>query len=115
MRRGDIYLAHLEPVQGSEADKTRPVVIVTNDSSNKIVDELGAGMVTVVPLTSSVERILPFQVFLPSEVTGLRADSKAQPEQIRAVSSNRLRGFLGRIPKDYLEQLDNALQLHLSL
>jgi mRNA interferase MazF len=115
MKRGDIYLAYLEPVQGSEANKTRPVVIVTNDSSNQIVEELGAGMVTVVPLTSSVERILPFQVFLPSDATGLRADSKAQPEQIRAISSNRLSKMLGQVPADYLEQLDNALRLHLAL
>ena len=39
--------------------------------------------VTVVPVTSNVERVYPFQARLPSEMTGLGRDSKAQAEQVK--------------------------------
>ncbi len=115
MRRGDIYLADLEPVQGSEANKVRPAVIVSRDALNRVVDERGRGVVTVVPLTSNTERVLSFQVFLSANETGLDQDSKAQAEQVRAVSVGRLRRRLGSVPPALMTELDNALRLHLSL
>src|SRR5690242_13995831 len=65
MRRGDIHLIDLEPVVGSEADKRRPAVIVSNDGANGTATRLGRGVVTVVPVTSTVVRVFPFQVLLP--------------------------------------------------
>ena len=78
MRRGDIYLADLEPSRGSEANKTRPVIIVSHNALNQIVEERRRGVVTVVPLSSNTDAVYAFQVFLPAEVTGLSRDSKAQ-------------------------------------
>ena len=115
MRRGDIYLADLEPVQGSEANKVRPAVIVSRDALYRVVDERGQGVVTVVPLTRNTERVLSFQVFLPADETGLNQDSKAQAEQVRAVSVNRLRRRLGSVPPAWMAALDHALRLHLAL
>jgi mRNA interferase MazF len=115
MRRGDIYLADLEPVKGSEANKRRPVVIVSNDESNAVVEQFGAGMVTVVPLSTNTERIYNFQVFLPAEATGLSQDSKAQAEQIRAISTNRITQSVGHVPDKQMQALDAALRLHLAL
>jgi mRNA interferase MazF len=115
MRRGDIFLADLEPVRGPEANKQRPVVVVSNDGSNEVVDRMGAGMVTVVPLTGNVARVLSFQVALPREQTGLDQDSKAQPEQIRAISATRLIRKIGWVPLSYMEQINQGLRLHLDL
>jgi len=115
MRRGDIYLADLEPVKGSEASKRRPVVVVSNDESNAVVEQFGAGMVTVVPLSTNTERIYNFQVFLPAEATGLSQDSKAQAEQIRAISTNRIARLIGHVPDQQMQALDAALRLHLEL
>ncbi|WP_337867863.1 type II toxin-antitoxin system PemK/MazF family toxin [Meiothermus sp.] len=115
MRRGDIYLADLEPTRGSEANKRRPVVIVSNDESNEVVEQMGAGMVTVVPLSTNTERIYNFQVFLPAEATGLSQDSKAQAEQIRAISTNRISRLIGHVPEQHMQALDAALRLHLAL
>lgn len=78
MRRGQIHLIDFEPTQGSEANKRRPAVIVSNDRANASAQRLGRGVVTVVPLTSSVRTVYPFQVLLRSASTGLRVDSKAQ-------------------------------------
>ena len=67
MLRGEIRLVDFEPSVGSEANKRRPALIVSNDHANAAAARLGRGVVTVVPLTSSTSRVLPFQVFLPSE------------------------------------------------
>lgn len=115
MRRGDIYLADLEPVKGSEANKRRPVIIVSNDESNAVVERLGTGMVAVVPLSTNTERIYNFQVLLPAEATGLPQDSKAQAEQIRAISTNRITQRVGRVPDTQIQALDAAIRLHLAL
>lgn len=111
-----MYIADLEPVKGSEANKQRPVVIVSNDASNQVVEERGAGMVTVVPLTTQTERVYAFQVLVPAEAVGLEYDSKAQAEQVRALSTNRLQaGAIGIVPAELMRQLDQALRLHLAL
>ena len=115
MKRGDVYLTDLEPARGSEANSVRPAVVVSRDALNEVVDERGYGVLTVVPLTSNTARVLSFQVFLPSEDTGLDKDSKAQAEQVRAVSADRLRRRLGSVPAPLMAQLDRALRLHLAL
>jgi mRNA interferase MazF len=115
MRRGEIRLADLNPAGGSEANKRRPVVIVSNDRANLTAARLGRGVVTVVPVTSNTDRVFPFQALLPAAVTGLRHDSKAQAEQIRSIAVERLGAVLGHIPANVMQQLDDALRLHLQL
>ena len=115
MRRGEIRLVDLEPVRGSEADKQRPAVIVSNDGANQVAQRLGRGVVTVVPVTTNTERVYPFQVLLPASETGLAADSKAQAEQVRSVAVERVGPRVGRMTSDLQGDLDEALRLHLSL
>lgn len=115
MQRGEVRLVDLDPVQGSEADKRRPAVVVSNDHANAVAERLGRGVVTVVPVTSNTARVFPFQVLLAAQDTGLHVDSKAQAEQVRAVSVNRLGPALGRLPSAALDALDDALRLHLAL
>jgi len=115
MRRGEIRLTDLEPVRGSEANKRRPAVIVSNDRANRTAARLGRGVVTVVPVTSNVRHVFPFQVLLPAELTGLRVDAKAQAEQVRSASVERLGPVLGRVPAAVMTALDEALRLHLQL
>jgi len=115
MRRGEIRLVDLEPTRGQEANKRRPAVIVSNDRANAAAVRTGRGVVTVVPVTSNVARVYPFQTLLPAVRTGLRVDSKAQAEQIRAVSIARLGSVLGRLTPDMIDELDGALRVHLQL
>jgi mRNA interferase MazF len=115
MRRGEVRLVDLEPVRGSEASKRRPAIVVSNDRANAAAARLGRGVVTVVPVTSNVARVFPFQVRLPAQVTGLRVESKAQAEQVRSVAVERLGSVLGRLPAPLLAALDDALRLHLDL
>ncbi|HVX44184.1 MAG TPA: type II toxin-antitoxin system PemK/MazF family toxin [Mycobacteriales bacterium] len=115
MLRGEIRLIDLDPARGSEASKRRPAVIVSNDRANSAAARAGRGVVTVVPVTSNVERIFPFQTLLPAGATGLRVDSKAQAEQVRSVAVERVGRALGRVPGELMSRLDEALRLHLQL
>jgi mRNA interferase MazF len=115
MRRGEVRLVDLEPARGAEADKKRPAVIVSNDGANSTAERLGRGVLTVVPVTSRTERVYPFQVLLPAEETGLRLNSKAQAEQVRAVAVERIGSQIGSLPPKLVAALDEALRLHLAL
>lgn len=115
MRRGEIRLVDLEPVRGAEADKQRPAIIVSNDGANNTAQRLGRGVITVVPVTSSTDRVYPFQVFLPASVTGLTADSKAQAEQVRSIAIERLGRRIGMLNAELQTDLDEALRLHVAL
>src|SRR5450759_1755655 len=90
MRRGEIVTVNLDPARGAEASKTGPAVVVSNDAANATAARLGRGVVSVVPVTSNIARIYPFQVLLPAGQTGLPRDSKAQAEQIRSVAVERI-------------------------
>ena len=103
-------LADLDPALGSEADKIRPCIVVSNDRAN-----LTSPTLTVIPVTSNVVRIYPFQVFLPAAESGLDLDSKAQAEQIRTLDRTRLGRSLGQLERSLMAELDEALKLHLGL
>lgn len=115
MRRGEIRIVDLDPVLGAEAAKRRPGVIVSNDGANAAAARLGRGVVTVVPVTSNIKRIYPFQVLLEARDTGLDRDSKAQAEQVRSIAVQRIGPRIGMMPAPVMAHLDEALRLHLAL
>lgn len=115
MRRGEIRMVNFEPVRGSETNRTRPAVVISNDAANAAAARLGRGVVTVVPVTTTVDRVYPFQLLLPAEATGLARDGKAQAEQIRSVAIERVGQSCGSLSAALLQQLDRALRLHLAL
>jgi mRNA interferase MazF len=115
MRRGDIVAVDLEPVRGSEADKRRPAVVVSNDTANATATRLGHGVITVVPVTSNVTRVHDFQVLLPAAETGLKRDSKAQAEQVRSIVVERVGARVGVVPQARMDEVDEALRIHLGL
>ena len=115
MLRGEIREVNFEPARGSEASKRRPAVIVSNDGANTTASRLDRGVITVVPVTSNVTRVYPFQVLLPASACGLRQDSKAQAEQVRSVTIERVGRRMGRLPAPLMSELEDALRLHLSL
>ena len=108
-------MVDLGSVVGAGAARRRPAVIVSNDGANTSAARLGRGVVTVVPVTSSTERVYPFQVLLDAGDTGLDRDSKAQAEQVRSIAVERVNDVIGVVPFDLMAQLDDALRLHLAL
>lgn len=111
MKRGDIYYADLSPTLGSEIGKRRPVLVVSNDISNRV-----ANTVTILPLTSNVNRVYPFEVLLNPEVSGLTKPSKVQAQQVRTISKERIMGeVVGSLNEEMMVLIDAALKLHLAL
>ena len=115
MRRGEIRWVDLDPVRGVESNKRRPGVIVSNDGANTTASRLGHGVVTIVPVTSNLERIHSFQVLLTAQATGLARDSKAQAEQVRSVVVERVGDRIGVLTGAEPAELDEALRIHLAL
>lgn len=115
MRRGEICLVDLEPVRGAVADKRRRAVIVSNDGANVSAERLGRGVVTVVPVTSNIQHVLPIQVLLAAAATGLDQDSMAQAEQVHSVAVERIGARVGVVRGEALTALDEALRVHLAL
>ncbi|MBI4357392.1 MAG: type II toxin-antitoxin system PemK/MazF family toxin [Gammaproteobacteria bacterium] len=111
MKRGELYYANLSPTVGSEINKRRPVLIVSNNANNKT-----ASTVTVLPITSNIEKIYPFEVKLLPEELGLTKPSKAQAQQIRTISKIRLIGNpIGKVSEKIIQLIDAAMKLHLDL
>jgi mRNA interferase MazF len=113
MRRGEIRVVDFGPARGSEPTKRRRAVIVSNDGANGVATRLGRGVITVVPITSNIQRIYPFHVRLAARSTGLQQDSKAQAEQVGRGCTPGER--IGTIPAGVMLKIDEALRLHLAL
>ena len=111
IKRGEIYLAALDPVVGKEISKTRPVVIVSNDKNNEF-----SGTVTILPVTSkNLKRIYPFEVFLSKGSGNLPKDSKVKADQIRTLDKRRIVRVIGKLTKDEIDAIEKALKIHLAL
>ena len=111
IKRGEIYLAALDPVMGREIAKTRPVVVVSNDKNNEF-----SGTVTILPITSKNPQLAyPFEVFLAVGTANLPKDSKIKADQIRTLDKNRIIKIIGILDKKDLEATDKAMKIHLAL
>ncbi len=115
MRRGEVYLVDLRPSRRGGTDKARPVIVISTDAANTVATRTGVGVVTVVPITSNVSRVYPFQVLVSAHEGGLDRDAKAQTEQLRAVDVRRFGRRLGALPASTVRKLEDAIRLHLSL
>lgn len=105
LRRGEVYLANLNPTVGSEQRGIRPVVVLQNEVGNRV-----SPTVIVAPLTSRPKRQgLPTHVPLPN------GDGLVLLEQLRTIDRRRLRKFLGRLDPITLAAVDEALRTSLGL
>jgi mRNA interferase MazF len=108
--RGEIYLVTLDPTVGAEISKTRPALVISNDINNQFSDTI-----TVIPITSSVDKIYPFEVLLPSVGAGLSKNSKAKCNQIRTIDKMRLVKLLGKLRPEVIEAVEEATKIHLKM
>ena len=111
IKRGEIYLAALDPVLGKGISKTRPVVIVSNNKNN-----LFSGTVTILPISSqNLGKIYPFEVLLPKGSGNLPKDSKVKADQIRTIDKIRIIRLIGELKKNQIEAIEKAIEVHLDL
>jgi len=110
MTRGDIYLVDFDPSVGSEIRKKRPALIISCNESNKHLST-----VMVIPFSSKVEKVYPFEVLVKKEDSGLEVDSKLKVPQMRSVDKARLKKYVGAINDDILREVEKAIKLHLAM
>lgn len=106
MRRGEVWWVEFDPGIGSEIRKTRPAIIVSNDSANRHLSR-----VVVVPVTSNIDRIYPGEVLI---YVGEQA-AKAMSDQIMAADKGRLKNRLAELSASDLSLVENAIKIHLGL
>ena len=105
-QRGDVYWVNLDPVVGTEIRKTRPAVIVSNDSCNRY-----GARVVVLPITSNVASLYPGEAMVA--VKGKPA--RALGDEIRSIDKMRLKARVGVVTPDEMASIDEALAITLAL
>lgn len=104
-KTGDVFLADLEPVKGSEQGKQRPVIVFQNPDLNKFTSTL-----ICIPLTTNLLRNgLPGTCFIKKGNGGLPQDSIALCFQLRAIDKGRLTKRYGTLKPATLNALAEAV------
>jgi mRNA interferase MazF len=106
MVRGEVWWVEFDPAVGSEIRKTRPAVIVSNDTANRLT-----ARVQVIPLSSNIERIYPSETV----VTIAGQKSKAMADQIMTADKRRLKGQLGNLTQADMAAVEVVIKIQLGM
>ena len=110
IRRGDLFYADLNPVVGSEQGGIRPVLVIQNDVGNYFSPTVVAAAIT----SRKAKNSLPTHILLEN-VPGLAPTSLLLLEQLRTIDRKRLRGYIGRISKEKMLEVDAALAISIGI
>lgn len=107
IERGEIYLADLDPVMGSEQSGIRPVLIIQNDMGNYY-----SHTTIIASITSDIRHKpnLPTHVFIKAR-EGLKYDSIVLLEQVRTIDKRRLIRKLGTLKYYEMKKIDSHLMI----
>jgi mRNA interferase MazF len=111
IRRGGIYLAVLDSIEGRKISKARPVIVVSNDMNNEL-----SGTVTVLPVAScNTKKIYPFEAYLPKKAGNIPKNSKVKGDQFYTLDKARFVKFIGTANTEIMQQIENAIRIHLDM
>lgn len=105
-KRGDIYWIRLDPTTGSEIQKTRPCLILSNNSQNK-----NGLRIIAAPITTKVKNVYPFETKLSLK----GKECKVLLDQIRALDKQRIESLIDTIDSFTMLQVEEALRVALDL
>lgn len=109
-RRGDIYLANLNPFKGSEQGGTRPVLVLQNNDGNYYCPTL-----IVAPITTKLKKLdLPTHCYF-KYLKGLPEPSMVTLEQIKTIDKCRVEQYLGRITRNQMAKVEDAIRESLGM
>jgi len=101
MKRGSVWWVEFDPSVGSEINKTRPAIIVSNDIANQHI-----ARVVVIPLTSNVSRIYPGEAV----VTINEIKNKATSDQIMSADKSRLKSKIAELSETDMLSVEAAMK-----
>lgn len=107
--RGEVWLVNWNPARESEQAGRRPAVVVQNDIGNE------KAPTTIVAAISSSVKIFPMNVKVEPPEGGLELPSIVKTSQILTVDKKRLEKRLGRLSKEKIEEVNQAIKLSLDL
>ena len=109
--RGEVYVVNFDPTLGSEIKKTRPAVIIQNNTGNRYSN------VTIVAAISSKfgAHLYPTEVYIEPPEGGLTKPCVILLNQIRTVDKSRLGKKLGALNRETMRHVDQALEISLDL
>ena len=111
IQRGDIYIANLSPVTGSEQGGIRPVLIIQNNTGNRHSPTLIAAAIT----GHFKGKYQPTHVRLKGAACGLFQDSTVLLEQLRTLDRSRLSAYMGNVGADKMQEVNDALAISIGL
>jgi mRNA interferase MazF len=106
IRRGALYLADLEPRQGSEPGKVRPVLVIQTD----LLNEVGHPSTWVLPCTTRLSGESLLRVSLPRGIAGNREECEVMIDQSRAIDNRRFTRSLRGLPRALLREVEDKLR-----
>lgn len=106
MHRGEVWWVDFNPSIGGEIQKVRPAIIISNDSSNEVLNR-----VQVIPTTSNTTKCFPCEAYV--EVNG--KISKAMADQLATVSKLRLKSKIGDVSMQNMLDVERAIKVQLDL
>ena len=110
-RRGEVYLISFNPTVGAEIRKTRPGLILQNDTANRYSPVTIVGAIT----SQFEEPLYPTEVLIKAREGGLRTEGVVLLNQIRSVDKRRLVKRLGKLEPKTMEHVARALRISLGL
>jgi len=108
-RRGEVWLVNWNPARGSEQAGRRPAVVVQNNIGNE------KAPTTIVAAISSSVKIFPINVRVDPPEGGLKHPSIVKTSQILTVEKGRLGKKLGKLSKEKMHRVNEAIKLSLDL
>ena len=108
--RGEIYIADLDPVVGSEQGGERPVLVIQNNQGNK-----HSPTVIVLAITSRFHKKRHLPTHVPIESGDLSKNSIALAEQVRTIDKSRLIHYVGRASRETMDFVDDALKVSMGV
>ena len=106
IQRGEICWGSLDPTQGSEIKKTRPCIVLTHDTLNRL-----RRTVVIISLSSQAKPHPPITI----PVTCQKKSVVAIVDQVRAVSKHRLKSKIEVLSPSDLNEVCQALSTILQL
>ena len=105
-KRGEVWLVSFDPSIGGEIRKTRPAVVISNDTANRLLNR-----VQVIPITSNVNKLYPAEAL----VTINGSERKAMADQITTASKERLHRRTGAVDNADIPGIERAIKIQLGL